>query len=192
MNGWRITAYFDGSFKKGYGIGGWYIKITNNDKLFASIKNSTYTKVQDSIMAEYIGLIGLLEQIKKYVKDIPIKQVKIYGDCQGVILRIKNKCRNRLKYNPYNQQVKDLVNEINKPIIFKKINRKENKVADKICRKLIIVEEEIKVHQEMSKQIDELPEHIKKLRKVNKTSIKFKPTPEFDRVTELLKQVSGD
>jgi ribonuclease HI len=186
----KIKGYFDGSFKDGYGIGGWYFKIVRDKNNFISIKNSTYTKVQDSIMAEYIGLIGLLKNINEYIINWPIKHIKIYGDCQGVIKRVKNKCRfNRVKYRVYNKQVDDLIKQIKIPVIFKQINRKENKIADKICRQLTILDE-IEIHKILSVEINELPEEIQKLRKVNHTNLKFKPTPKYDRVIELLSEIN--
>lgn len=199
----KVKGYFDGSFKEDVkiGIGGWYFIITEGNKTLI-FSNCTYETAEDSVISEFIGLIGLLNDINKYIKDLSVKSICIYGDCETVIDRLKNKIEYKQKYIPYIIKAKELIKIISKPIVFVKIQRKKNKKANKLCRLVLKdIDNIVRMNEHYKKQCDSVqpiqsskPKKITplvKLKQVNKTNLQFRPTPRYDRIIRLLNQVSG-
>jgi len=136
-----IIGYFDGSVKNDKAIGVWtyslYEKL-NKQSPRTKIKTERgwdYSLYANSIQAEFIGLIGLLDKLKQYFKIGFVDFLLINGDCESIINQIKYKKSNDNEIlKDYLLLAKELVSMCQISIDLQWIPRSKNKSADKLCK----------------------------------------------------------
>jgi len=136
-----IIGYFDGSVKNDKAIGVWtyslYEKL-NKQSPRTKIKTERgwdYCLYANSIQAEFIGLIGLLDKLKQYFEIGFVDFLLINGDCESIINQIKHKkSTDNEILKDYLLLAKELVSMCQISIDLQWIPRNKNKSADKLCK----------------------------------------------------------
>ena len=123
------TAYFDAGVKQNKAVYGFVVLDTKNNVIIKEGGRAHPIKITTNVV-EYISLINLL---KNLVKN-NILEINIYGDSQTIIYQLNSihKIKSKLLM-PYFLEAKELIS-LFKSIKIEWIPRKENKMADAICR----------------------------------------------------------
>lgn len=136
-----IIGYFDGSVKNEKAIGVWTYSIyekVNKQTPRTKIKTERgwdYCFGANSVQAEFIGLIGLLDGLKPYFEIGFVDFLLINGDCESIINQIiYKKLTDNEILKDYLLLAKELVSMCQIPIDIQWVPRSNNKSADKLCK----------------------------------------------------------
>lgn len=131
-----IIAKFDGSHRKHvngeYSIGiGWLIKDKDNDERIHGNNKYILAEKLGSEFAESIALIELLEKLHNYKN----RQIKITGDCKGIIESINNG-KHMKKIKIQSEYIALLIDELREhnEVELEWAPRELNKMCDKLSK----------------------------------------------------------
>ncbi len=123
-------GYFDGASKGNPGRGSYGVRLLSPDGAVIIEEGKKFKKPVTNNMAEYQGLIRLLELCIQY----KVKNIHIFGDSQLVIYQVTGKYKVRQPHlKKYADKAKFLIKKIQGEVSLFWIPRKQNKEADKLA-----------------------------------------------------------
>ena len=129
----EINIYTDGGSRGNPGISG-YGLVIYDEKNQVIYQEAKFLGIKTNNEAEYSGLIGALEWVKKNQDNFNISQLNFFSDSQLLVRQFqgiyKVKAPTLLPLYAYSQQ---LLSQIHLPYFFKDVRREFNELADELA-----------------------------------------------------------
>ena len=134
----KLIVHTDGGARGNPGQAAFGVVIeTDTGKIIAKLGEPLGVKTNNQ--AEYGGVIGALEYIKKILKpENQISAIEFYLDSDLIVNQISGKYKIKSpELALLAIKAKSLEKEISIPVIYKQVPREQNKIADKIVNQVL-------------------------------------------------------